>query len=127
MSRVRSKNTKIDLKMEKIVSNLNYKYEMYPKMFGSPDLIIKKKKIAIFCDGDFWHGYKYYERKKPAKKFWREKIESNMKRDRKVSSFLRRRGWSVLRFWEHNIEKKPEVCKRKILRKIREKSNSKRY
>lgn len=127
MSRVRSKNTKIDLKMKKIVSSLNYKYEMYPKMFGSPDMIIRKKKIVLFCDGDFWHGYKYYERKKSSKKFWRDKIESNMKRDKKVSSFLRRNGWSVLRFWEHDIEKKPEVCKRKILRKIREKSNSKAY
>jgi len=122
MSRVRSKNTKIDLRMKKIVSRLNCKYEMYPKMFGSPDLIIEKKKIAIFCDGDFWHGYKYYERKKPAKKFWRDKIESNMKRDKKVSSFLRRNGWSVLRFWEHDIDNRPDACKRKILRKIRGKS-----
>ena len=51
MSRIHSNNTKIDLKMKKIVSSLNYKYEMYPKMFGSPDLIIRKKKIALFCDG----------------------------------------------------------------------------
>ena len=122
MSRVRSKNTKIDLKMRKILTSLNCKYKMYPKMFGSPDLIIEKKKIAIFCDGDFWHGYKYHERKKPAKKFWRDKIESNMKRDRKVSSFLRRNGWSVLRFWEHDIDNRPDGCKRKILRKTRGKS-----
>jgi len=122
MSRVRSKNTKIDLKMRKILTSLNCKYKMYPKMFGKPDLIIEKKKIAIFCDGDFWHGYKYHERKKPAKKFWRDKIKYNMKRDRKVSSFLRRNGWSVLRFWEHDIDNRPDACKRKILRKIRGKN-----
>jgi len=117
MSRIRGTNTKIDLKMKKLLSETSYKSQMYPKMFGSPDFIIKRKKIAIFCDGDFWHGYKYAERKKPAKKFWREKIEGNMRRDRKVSRKLRREGWSVLRFWEHDIEKNPELCIRKIKRK----------
>ena len=93
---------------------------MYPKMFGNPDFLIEKKRIAIFCDGDFWHGYKYENKKKPKKKFWRDKIESNMKRDKKISRKLRTSGWSVLRFWEHDIEKRTEFCKRKISRKISE-------
>ena len=118
MSRIRSKNTKIDLAMKKIIIDLGYEYQMYPKIYGNPDLLIKERKIAIFCDGDFWHGYKYREKKKPEKKFWRDKIETNMKRDKKVSRKLRREGWSVLRFWEHDIEKRPEVCKRKISRKL---------
>jgi len=94
---------------------------MYPKMHGNPDFIIRRKKIAIFCDGDFWHGYKYQEKKKPAKKFWRDKIERNMARDRSVSRKLRREGWSVLRFWEHDIEKYPQKCRKKIMRKLSEK------
>jgi len=118
MSRIRGSNTKIDLKMKKILSELGYSHQMYPKMFGNPDFIIKRKKIAIFCDGDFWHGYKYDSKKKPAKKFWRNKIEGNMRRDKKISRKLRREGWSVLRFWEHDIEKSPDVCERKIARKI---------
>ena len=117
MSRIRGSNTKIDLKMKKILSELGYSYQMYPKIFGNPDFIITRKKIAIFCDGDFWHGYKYHEKKKLAKKFWREKIEGNMKRDRLVSQKLRRDGWSVLRFWEHDIEKDSEKCVRRIKRK----------
>ena len=117
MSRIRSRNTKIDLRMKRILSKANMGFEMYPKMFGSPDFIIKRKKIAIFCDGDFWHGYMYHEKKKPAKKFWRDKIEGNMSRDKKVSRKLRSGGWSVLRFWEHDIEKKPELCIRKLKRK----------
>ncbi len=119
MSRIRGTNTKIDLKMKKLLSGTSCRSQMYPKMFGSPDFIVKRKKIAIFCDGDFWHGYKYKERKKPAKKFWREKIEGNMRRDRKVSRKLRREGWSVLRFWEHDIEKRPDVCMRKISRAMK--------
>jgi len=114
MSRIKGTNTKIDLKMKKILSEMKYKHEMYPKMYGHPDFIITRKKIAIFCDGDFWHGYKYEERKRLPKKFWRDKIEGNMKRDRSVSMKLRREGWSVLRFWEHDIEKRPEICIRRI-------------
>ncbi len=121
MSRIRGRNTKIDLKMKKILSNLECNYKMYPKMFGNPDFIIKRKKIAVFCDGDFWHGYRYDSKKKPAKKFWRDKIEGNMRRDGSVSRKLRSNGWSVLRFWEHDIEKNPQKCRRKIMRKLSEK------
>ncbi len=117
MSRIRSKNTKIDLKMKRILSDTSYKFEMYPKMFGSPDFVLERKRIAIFCDGDFWHGFRYEEKKKPAKKFWRDKIQNNMSRDKKVSRKLRSDGWSVLRFWEHDIEKNPELCIRKLKRK----------
>jgi len=120
MSRIRGTNTKIDLEMKKILSGMKYKHEMYPKMYGSPDFIITRKRIAVFCDGDFWHGYKYSEKKKPAKKFWRNKIEENMRRDRRVSSKLRREGWSVLRLWEHDIERRPDACRRRIARKIKE-------
>jgi DNA mismatch endonuclease (patch repair protein) len=118
MSRIRGKNTKIDLMMNEILDDLRYSYEMYPKVPGNPDFVIRKKQIAIFCDGDFWHGYRYHEKKKPGKKFWRDKIETNMKRDKRVSRNLRADGWSVLRFWEHDIEKNPEKCKSRILRKV---------
>ena len=120
MSRIRSKNTKIDLKMKKILAGLKCGYKMYPKMYGNPDFIIKRKRIAIFCDGDFWHGYNYDSKKKPAKKFWRDKIEENMRRDRRISRKLRRDRWSVLRIWEHDIEKNPEKCIRRIKAKIKE-------
>lgn len=120
MSRIRSTNTKIDLIMRDILSDMNCKYEMYPAMYGRPDFIIEFKKIAIFCDGDFWHGYKYHEKKRPNKKYWRNKIESNMKRDVKVSRKLRNSGWSVLRFWEHDIHRNPEKCRNRIARKISE-------
>ena len=120
MSRIRGSNTKIDLKMKKLLSENKYKFEMYPKMYGNPDFILKRKKIAIFCDGDFWHGYRYHEKKKPAKKYWKDKIEGNMRRDRRYSRKLRRDDWSVLRLWEHDIEKNPDKCMRKIKGKFKE-------
>lgn len=120
MSRIRGTNTKIDLKMKKILEENKIKFEMYPKMFGNPDFVLKRKRIIIFCDGDFWHGYKYHEKKRPAKKYWSDKIEGNMKRDKRNTRKLRRDGYSVLRFWEHDIEKRTDVCIKRIMRKIEE-------
>ena len=117
MSRIRSKNTSIDRKMRDMLSGMNVRFEMYPDLFGSPDFQVGRN-VLVFCDGDFWHGYRYAEKKRPAKKYWREKIEGNMRRDRKVSRRLRRDGWSVLRIWEHDIKKKPEKCMGKILSKL---------
>ena len=117
MSRIRSKDTKIEKKVASLLRTNKIHYRRHPKIFGSPDFIIEKK-ILLFCDGDFWHGYKYDKKKKPPKKFWREKIERNMARDRKVSRKLRRDGWSVVRLWEHDIAKKPEKCIRKIQRNL---------
>lgn len=119
MSRIRSKNTKIDLKMKKILASLNCRYEMYPRVFGNPDFLVRDRQIAIFCDGDFWHGYNYEKKSKPRSKYWREKIERNKTRDRLVSRKLRRQGWSVLRFWEHDIDKNPDKCMRKLKWKIK--------
>ena len=117
MSRIRSKNTSIDRKMRDMLSGMNVRFEMYPDLFGSPDFQVGRN-VLVFCDGDFWHGYRYAEKKRPAKKYWREKIERNMKRDMHVSRKLRRDGWSVLRIWEHDIKRKPEKCMRKILSKL---------
>ena len=116
MSRIRSKNTSIDRRMREMLSEAGARFEMYPDLFGSPDFQVGKK-VLVFCDGDFWHGYRYAEKKRPAKKYWREKIEGNMRRDRKVSRKLRRDGWSVLRIWEHDIKKNPDKCMKKINRK----------
>ena len=116
MSRIRSENTSIDRSMRNMLSEARLKFVMYPDLYGKPDFQVGKK-VLVFCDGDFWHGYRYAEKKMPAKKYWREKIEGNMRRDRHVSRKLRRDGWSVLRLWEHDIKKNPDKCIRKIKRK----------
>ena len=109
MSRIRSKDTKIEKKIASLLRKNKIRYRRFPKVFGSPDFIVEKK-ILVFCDGDFWHGYGYDKKKRPQKKFWRDKIERNMKRDRKVTRKLRADGWSVVRLWEHDIEKRPQSC-----------------
>jgi len=117
MSRIRSKDTKIEKTIAALLKESQIPHEIHPEIVGNPDFKVGEK-ILVFCDGDFWHGYKYRLKKKPPKKFWRDKIERNMKRDTKVSRTLRGLGWNVLRFWEHDIEKNPEKCKRRILKKL---------
>ena len=118
MSRIRGKNTKIEKMMRELLSRNHLKFVQHPKIFGSPDFIVGKRTV-VFCDGDFWHGHNYEKKKKPSRGFWRNKIERNMKRDVQVSRKLRSEGWSVLRFWEHDIEKRPEFCLNKIRRFMR--------
>ena len=113
MSRIRSKDTKIEKKTASMLRKNKIHYRRFPKVFGSPDFVVEKK-LLVFCDGDFWHGYRYSKKKKLPKKFWREKIERNMRRDRKVTRKPRTDGWSVVRLWEHDIEKNPRSCLRKI-------------
>jgi DNA mismatch endonuclease (patch repair protein) len=116
MSRIRSRDTKIEKKMAQLLRKNKLHYRRFPKVFGSPDFVVEKK-LLVFCDGDFWHGYRYAKKKKPPKKFWRDKIERNMERDRTVTRKLRADGWSVVRLWEHDIEKNLGLCLRRILKK----------
>jgi len=111
MSKIRGKDTKVEILFRKALSAevypKGYRYRIhYRKIIGSPDVVFVKRKIAIFIDGDFWHGRGYGKNGKTMrKKFWRDKIESNRLRDRKVNRQLKREGWTVLRFWESDVKK----------------------
>lgn len=118
MSRIRGKNTKVEVALRKIVSSycypLGYRYRKhYKKVPGSPDMAFVSMKIAVFLDGDFWHGYNFQNRrKKLPKKYWVAKIEENMRRDRRMDARLRRMGWKPVRFWEHNLKNPKRVLHR---------------
>ena len=116
MTSIKSKNTTIEKKMARLLRKAGIKFRRYPKMPGNPDFIIRNKRIAIFCDGDFWHGYDYNNRKKELPLFWKKKIETNIKRDKKNSLLLRRMGWKIIRLWEHKINNSPEKSINKVLR-----------
>ena len=114
MSRIRGKDTSIERIMESMLAEHGLSFVKQPSISGRPDFLVGER-TAIFCDGDFWHGYDY-ENRKPEPQFWRDKIEGNMRRDRSVTTKLRRSGYVVLRFWEHDIQKRPEVCMRRVYR-----------
>lgn len=102
MSKIHSNNTSPELILKRAIRRLGFSYQ--PKMFGNPDFIHKKKKIVIFVDGDFWHGYNWrILGKTPPKEYWQEKIRKNIARDKRYNKELKKIGFSVLRFWEHDV------------------------
>lgn len=126
MSKIRGKDTKVELLFRKALSAKvypkGYRYRLhYRKIPGSPDVVFVNRKIAIFIDGDFWHGRGYGKEggMKLRKKFWRDKIETNIRRDRRVNRQLKKLGWTVLRFWETDVRKNREKSVEKVMEWLR--------
>ncbi len=118
----KSRGTKPELALGRLLWSCGVRYRKHPKdVAGRPDFCIKKYRLAIFVDGEFWHGRHWDERKKRLshnRDFWIAKIERNMRRDREVTTRLEKCGWSVLRFWETEIKKQPGVCIAAVLQHI---------
>lgn len=119
MSRVRAKGTVIEKIIERELRALDVRgYRKNQKgVLGTPDFCWKQKKIAIFCDSSFWHGYNWRKAKaqiKVRKKFWFKKISDNIKRDKAVTMKLEKEGWKVLRFWDFDIKTSAAACANKI-------------
>ena len=88
-------------------------------VFGRPDFLFRRNRLALFVDGCFWHGCpRCYRRPKSNRKFWDNKIARNRERDRRVSRELRKLGWRVIRIWEHDLAKRGGACIRRIQRVI---------
>ena len=119
MSNIRGKNTKPELLFRKALWKKNVRYRIDNKRLpGKPDVSIKKYKLAIFIDGEFWHGYDWDKRKmeiKSNQSFWIPKIERNMQRDRQVNQELFEKGYTVFRFWSNEILKDLDTCINDIL------------
>ena len=118
MRQIKSKNTNIELKLRKHLYKEGIKYRTNSALFGKPDIVLTKYRIVIFCDGDFWHGKTYRKDKNKYNKFWKEKIVTNIKRDKLVNKILKKDGWKVIRFWKSDIQSKIDVCIRKIMNEI---------
>ncbi|MFH1637790.1 MAG: very short patch repair endonuclease [Candidatus Woesearchaeota archaeon] len=118
MSKIRSKNTKIEVKLRKALWAKGAKgYRTHYKIIGKPDIVFIKKKIAIFTDSSFFHGYNWKVLGKvPPKGYWQKKIRKNMELDKKYTGLLKKEGWKVLRFWDFEINKSLERCIGKIQR-----------
>lgn len=118
MQRVKSKDSEIEKILRNALWNKGYRYRKNVKdIFGHPDIVFKSKKVAIFCDSEFWHGYDWESKKneiKTRQDFWIPKIERNMQRDKEVNMKLSEEGWTVLRFWGTEIKKQTENCVKEI-------------
>ena len=114
MQAVKNKDSQIELLLRKELWSRGIRYRKnLTKIFGKPDIVFIGKKIAIFCDSEFWHGYNWEERKndfKSHQEFWIPKIERNIERDKEVNMKLASEGWIVLRFWGNEIKKNTAQC-----------------
>lgn len=116
MQHIRSKDTKIEIILRKALWAKGYRYRKnYDKLPGKPDIVLTKYKIAIFCDGEFFHGKDWEVLKPKLEKgnnpdFWIKKITRNQQRDDEVNKQLLFMGWTVIRFWGNDIKKKVDEC-----------------
>lgn len=116
MQHIKSSDTKIEITLRKALWKKGYRYRKnYKKLPGSPDIVFIRYKIAIFCDGEFFHG-KDWEILRPRlenstnSEFWISKISRNRERDDEVNKQLLYRGWTVIRFWGDEIKKHTDEC-----------------
>ena len=123
MQHIRSEDTSIEIKLRKALWHEGIRYRKnYKELPGKPDIAITKYRIAIFCDSSFWHG-RDYEIKKPIgtnHKYWDAKIRRNMERDKEVNGLLKSMEWTVLRFWDEEINKGIESCIKEVKEAILE-------
>lgn len=122
MSKVHLKNGKAEDILAKRIWHEGYRYRRnYKKLPGSPDIAIQRYNVAVFVDGEFWHGENWEERKaklKHNREYWIEKIEENMARDKRVDTQLKELGWIPIHFWEKQVLKNTDACVDAILELI---------
>ena len=116
MKHIKASNTKIEQLLRKALWNHGYRYRKnYGNLPGRPDIVITKYKIAIFCDGEFFHGKDWEDLQEKLKSsdnggFWIKKISRNIEHDNEVNKALSCLGYTVIRFWGKDIKKNIDTC-----------------
>ncbi len=127
MSAVRSKNTKPELALRSALHARGARYRLHPAdVIGRPDMVVRSRRLAVFVDGDLWHGNPAEWRRRgrssladlfPTRtQWWVEKITRTVARDRQVNSLLAEAGWTVIRVWESDVLRDPDRAARQVLR-----------
>jgi DNA mismatch endonuclease (patch repair protein) len=118
MSRVRSRGSKAELLLRSMLWRAGYRFRLSPRnLIGKPDLVFSGPQVAVFIDGDFWHGRALREGGESGLRqivrgerfpWWRDKLNRNVSRDDEVTKSLRRDGWRVIRVWESEVLSNPD-------------------
>lgn len=128
MQAVKSSGSQIETMLGKALWRAGFRYRKNDKtVLGKPDFTLKKHKIAIFADSEFWHGKNWDDRKNDHKsniEFWHKKIERNIERDKEVNEALTAEGWKIIRFWGKDIKKNLEQCIEKVIKAVELKGQS---
>lgn len=120
MSRVRNKDTKPESTLRSALHRRGCRFRKNVSALpGRPDVVFTRVRLAVFVDGDFWHGYRYQTWRDSLPSFWREKIGETIARDKAIEVRLRDSGWCVLRLWEHEVEEDLESCVSRVVARLR--------
>jgi DNA mismatch endonuclease, patch repair protein len=115
MARIRGKDTGIERMICAMIRSFGATPELHaPDLPGRPDFVLRNQRIAVFVDGDFWHGWRFPAWRLKLSEKWEQKIASNRRRDALNFARLRRAGWQVIRIWEHQIEGDPVGVRAKL-------------
>lgn len=115
MARIRSKNTQFEREIMKALKKRGKSFTQHADISGKPDIVSRGKKVAVFLDSCFWHGCRWHCRvPKSRRDYWNSKIKGNKDRAKVVDKILRKDGWQVIRFWEHQFQKSFDANIRKI-------------
>ena len=119
MQNIHSRDTTIELLLRKALWHKGVRFRVHDKrIIGKPDISIKKYKLAVFCDGDFWHGNCSGRKVGTNTQYWEQKIQRNRERDLEQTIMLRDAGWTVLRYWGTDIKNNPDSIADDIIKVI---------
>lgn len=119
MSRIHSRDTKPERLLRSALHRAGFRFRVHANLPGRTDIILPRRRLAVFVDGCFWHGCPdHYREPGSSVPFWREKVRRNMERDRKVDAELAALGWKVLRLWEHEVMSDTGSCLGRVRRSL---------
>ncbi len=116
MSRIKGKDTGLETRVRSELHKRGFRFRKHLKELpGKPDVVFTRAKVAVFIDGDFWHGYKFSTWEHKVSDFWKTKISKTRERDVKNHRRLQDLGWTVIRLWQHELERDFEGCIGKVI------------
>jgi DNA mismatch endonuclease (patch repair protein) len=128
MSRIKGKDTGLEMRVRSALHRRGLRFRKHVKdLPGKPDVVFRKARVAVFVDGDFWHGYRFPSWEDKVSNFWKKKINKNRERDAANHRKMRQMEWTVIRLWQHELEEDFDACIDRILEAVRgrkDKTNS---
>ncbi|HHW44996.1 MAG TPA: very short patch repair endonuclease [Desulfotomaculum sp.] len=120
MSRIKGKDTGLEVRVRSELHKRGLRFRKHVKELpGKPDIVFSRARVVVFLDGDFWHGYEFSSWEHKVSDFWKKKISKNRERDIKNHQKLREMGWTVIRLWQHEVERDFDACIDRIVSVVR--------
>ena len=120
MSRIKGKDTGLEVQVRSALHRKGLRFRKHVKdLPGKPDIVFSKARVVVFVDGDFWHGYRFPLWENKVSDFWKNQISKNRERDAGNHRKLREMGWTVIRLWQHDVQKDFEPCIDRIVKAVR--------